>query len=237
MGDVSQKMKSITIFISGLIIGFIALFIWAWIKIQPDVKAEPTKTNYSNARLSKVPFEGEWFVFWGGETPEQNAHHGIGVQNFALDLVIHSKEEKSHKFDGRKNEDYYCWNKDILAAHEGKVVVSVDGIPDNIPGKMNPQMVYGNVVMIQDSLGFVSVYAHLKNGSVSKRVGDLVSAGDRLGSCGNSGNSSEPHLHFHVQSESGFESGLSIRPLFDKLKINGLPRESYYPIKSERISP
>ncbi len=225
-------MKLILTFIVGILVGFLALFIWAWFVTKPKIRELG-----GEALLTRLPFDGEWYVLSGGEKAKQNNHHGIGAQNFAIDFVICQDGSQSKRTDGKTNEDFYCWDQTICAAHDGTVVISVDGIPDNIPGEMNPQMVYGNVIMIQDSSGFVSVYAHLKNGTVSKRAGEMIKSGEKLGSCGNSGNSSEPHLHFHLQSKVGFEKGLSIRPLFAAIKVNKTTTKSHSPVRAERVSP
>jgi Peptidase family M23 len=230
-------MELMLTFIAGIVVAYLALFLWAWFKIQPDLKNMSNGNAVRDAHLTRLPFDGGWYVFSGGEKAEQNTHHGFGAQNFAIDFVICQDGVQTKRTDGKTNEDYYCWDQSIYAAHDGTVVISVDGIPDNRPKEMNPQMVYGNVIMIQDSSGFVSVYAHLKNGTVSQRAGDMIKSGDRLGTCGNSGNSSEPHLHFHVQSEVGFEKGLSIRSLFTGIKVNNVVMKSHSPVKAEIVSP
>jgi murein DD-endopeptidase MepM/ murein hydrolase activator NlpD len=56
----------------------------------------------------------------------------------------------------------------------------------------------GNYVMIDHGKNEYSLYAHLQLDSVGIRVGDQVKAGDVIGKLGSSGNSTEPHLHFHV---------------------------------------
>ena len=227
-------MKATLIFISGLAIGAGILLLWAFFQIKQDGVNLPQ--DFSDANLDRLPIDGEWLVFWGGENSGQNAHHGVPAQHLALDLVIaHPDEQKTHQNKGKENEDYLCWAQPVFAAHNGKIIISVDGIPDNLSGEMNPQMVYGNTVMIQHESGYVSVYAHLKLGSVAVKTGDLVKAGDKIGVCGNSGNSSEPHLHFHVQDKAGFEQGVASRPVFKQIYVNGIMMTNHSPVKSERI--
>ena len=57
----------------------------------------------------------------------------------------------------------------------------------------------GNHVVLDLGSGEYALLAHLRRGSVRVRPGQRVRRGETLGRCGNSGNSSEPHLHFHVQ--------------------------------------
>jgi hypothetical protein len=61
-----------------------------------------------------------------------------------------------------------------------------------------PNKVLGNHVVIETSDGDCVVLAHLRRGSVRVRTGEQVAAGVAVAQCGNSGNSSEPHLHLHV---------------------------------------
>ena len=71
-------------------------------------------------------------------------------------------------------------------------------LPD--PATITVKTVDGNHVIIDHGDGFYSFYAHLQPGSVKVEVGDQVQAGDQLGLLGNTGNTSAPHLHFHVMS-------------------------------------
>ena len=189
------------------------------------------------AEVLELPVQGEWQVFWGGEQPDQNNHFDIPAQRYALDLCISTDQQghDSYRQDGERNEDYYCWAMPVFSPFAGKVVISVDGIPDNLPGTMNEQMVYGNTVMIQGKDGSVAVLAHLKNGSVQVKVGDALKKGQKIAECGNSGNSSEPHLHFHMQTEVGFEKGAGLLPVFSRLVVNGETKDNYSPVKNEKI--
>ena len=65
----------------------------------------------------------------------------------------------------------------------------------------------GNHVVLDLGHGEYALLAHMQRGSVRVRVGDRVRTGDVLGLTGNSGNSSEPHLHFHVQDRPGLFGG------------------------------
>jgi hypothetical protein len=61
-----------------------------------------------------------------------------------------------------------------------------------------PNAITGNYVMIDHGKDEYSLYAHLQPGSVRVHTGDQVKAGKVIGKLGSSGNSTEPHLHFHV---------------------------------------
>jgi murein DD-endopeptidase MepM/ murein hydrolase activator NlpD len=153
-----------------------------------------------------LPFEGEWRVAWGGRTLEQNAHAFSVDQRFADDFVK-VRDGSTHAGDGTRNEQYYAFGQPILAPAAGKVAAAADGVDDNVPGEMNDRQPLGNYVVLDHGNGEFSFLAHLQKGSVAVKVGDAVKAGQRLGSCGNSGNASEPHLHFHLQTTPRFGDG------------------------------
>jgi murein DD-endopeptidase MepM/ murein hydrolase activator NlpD len=66
---------------------------------------------------------------------------------------------------------------------------------------MNEEQVLGNHVIIDHGNQEFSFLCHLQNGSVTVKPGQTLAAGDALGRCGNSGRSSEPHLHYHMQNK------------------------------------
>jgi len=170
----------------------------------PETDSVRTKLDYG------LPFKGEWFVFWGGENVLANYHYAEGSQRYASDL-IQVKDGYSYKGDPEKNESYFVFGQEITAPQDGTVVQVVNEIEDNIPGQMNPDQPAGNMVVIDHGSGEYSFLAHLKKGSVTVKAGDKVSKGDSLGQCGNSGNSSEPHLHVQVSDNQDLFAGKSIR--------------------------
>jgi murein DD-endopeptidase MepM/ murein hydrolase activator NlpD len=151
------------------------------------------------ARL-RLPFEGEWWVFWGGPTERQNYHVVAADQRHAYDFVAW-RGGATHRGRGTRNADYWAWGRPIVAPAAGVVVAAVDGVRDNRPqvdveNRSDPA---GNHVLIDLGNGELALLAHLRRGSVRVRPGQRVRPGEVIGACGNSGSSSEPHLHFHVQ--------------------------------------
>jgi murein DD-endopeptidase len=126
------------------------------------------------------------------------------AQRFAIDYV--KMDENGRRFigDSLKNESYYANGVDALAVADGIVVSVKDGIPENIPGPASRavpitlETVGGNFVIIDVGEGRYAFYAHLKPGSLRVRAGERVRKGQVVGLVGNSGNSTEPHLHFHL---------------------------------------
>ena len=158
-----------------------------------------------------LPFKQAWFVFWGGENVLANYHYELAHQRYAYDFVM-LKDGYSYSGDPNKNESYYAFGQEITAPETGKVVHAVNNIADNKPvGQFNESEPMGNVVIIEHGNGEFSYLAHLKKNSVKVKVGDTVQKGDVIGACGNSGNSSEPHLHFQVSNGKDFIDSSAIR--------------------------
>jgi hypothetical protein len=187
-----------------------------------------------------LPFKGKWLVFWGGDTKTLNHHHDVPAQKFAFDLLGVDEKGETHRGDGTKNDDYFCFGREILAPADGVVVEAIDGVRDNVPGSMNPYCLVGNCVVIQHRANEFSVLAHLQRGSDLVKAGEQVKRGQLLGKCGNSGNSSEPHLHYHLQHSPIFQDALGIKILFQNVSVTkGSQTEmktNYSPVKGDIIS-
>ncbi|HET7275314.1 MAG TPA: M23 family metallopeptidase [Longimicrobiaceae bacterium] len=218
---------------------------WAWatdgevtsMTIRPT--PEPAATDYADYQTKaalQLPFKGEWYVFWGGRTPHQNYHVVAPDQRFAYDLLI-VRNGGTHKGDGKQNTDYYCFGQPILAPAAGRVVTAVDSLPDNLPGVMNPAAPAGNHVIIDHGDDEFSLLGHLQSGSVTVEVGDTVESGETLGMCGNSGNSSEPHLHHHLQTEGSFGEGVGLPVYFNGYWADGEYVERGEPVRGQAIRP
>ena len=202
----------------------------------PPVVAPSAFLDYRTRTKLRLPFDDEFHVFWGGRTVEQNYHAAHPNQRFALDLLV-MRDGRSHSGEGTRNEDYYCFGTPILAPAAGKVVEVIDSVEDNVPGRMNAQEVTGNRVVIDHGNEEFSVLAHLRRGSTRVRAGDAVAAGDRVGECGNSGNSSEAHLHYQLQDGAGFSAAAALPAQFQDYLADGQPVARGEPTKGQRVRP
>ena len=200
--------------------------------------AKPKNTSRNQTKLT-LPVKGEWLVFWGGDAEEQNYHHNAPNQRFAVDILKVDESGKTHKGDGTKNEDYYAFGQEIVAPADGVVAYVVDGIHDNKPGEMNRMFIPGNLVVIRHADNEYSLVAHFKQNSIRVKVGDKVARGQVIGLCGNSGNSSEAHLHFQVQNAQFFADEGSMKIFFEKITVkrDGKTevRSDYSPVKGDII--
>jgi hypothetical protein len=189
-----------------------------------------------NTTKMKLPFKGEWSVTWGGDTKEQNYHVESVAQKNAFDILISDQKGSTHKGTGVSNEDYYAFGKELYAPCDGEVVLVVDGVKDNTPGALNPIYIPGNTVIIKTANDEYAFFAHFKQHSIVVKQGQKVSTGELLGLCGNSGNSSEPHLHFHLQNVEDMVIATGAKCYFDQLKVNGVLKSDYSPVKGDKIS-
>ena len=188
-----------------------------------------------NTTKMKLPFKGEWTVTWGGDTKDLNYHVESNAQKNAFDILIKDEKGTTHKGTGETNDDYYAFGKELYAPCDGEVVLVVDGVKDNIPGTLNPVYIPGNTVIIKTDVGEFAFFAHFKQHSIIVKQGQKVKAGSLLGLCGNSGNSSEPHIHFHLQNVEDMTKATGAKCYFEKIKVNGLVKSDYSPIKGDKI--
>ncbi len=209
------------------------------LSINPPKLVKPRNTARNKTALG-LPFKGEWFVFWGGDTTAQNYHVDAATQRFAFDILKVDAEGKTHMGDGGKNEDYYAFGQEIVADADGVVTNVVTGVRDNVPGVMNPLMAVGNFVMIRHANGEISVFCHLKYDSTRVRVSQPVRRGQVIGLCGNSGNSSEAHLHYQVQNTTLWEAENSMKVFFEKITVRRdgktETKTEYSPVKGDIVS-
>jgi len=193
-----------------------------------------------NETKLSLPFKGKWLVFWGGDTKELNLHNDAPNQKFAFDFLGADEQGKTRKDEAQVNEDYFAFGREVLAPADGNVTDVINGVRDNVPGSMNPYSALGNAVFIQHGGNEVSVLAHLKLDSITVKVGDKVKKGQIIGLCGNSGNSSEPHLHYHLQNTPVVQDGTGIKCYFEKVIVTdeGGKKEkmNYSPIKGDIIA-
>ncbi|HVH99582.1 MAG TPA: M23 family metallopeptidase, partial [Enhygromyxa sp.] len=95
---------------------------------------------------------------------------------------------------------YHAYGQPIHAMDAGHVVMVVDGVPDHEPGVRGAYRL-GNTIVVRHAGNLHSVYAHLRPGRARVRSGDAVERGQVLGESGNSGFSTLPHVHVHLQDD------------------------------------
>jgi murein DD-endopeptidase len=167
----------------------------------------------TNTLVISPPLKGDHWVAING--PSNTSSHRRALvpidggttiaQRFAIDWVRGNGGDKSYHGDSLDNRNYYAYGAEILAVADGVVTETLDGVPQNVPGEthavpITPENVGGNHVVLDIGDGHYAFYAHLQPGSLRVKLGDRVRRGEVIGLVGNTGNSSEPHLHFHISN-------------------------------------
>jgi hypothetical protein len=144
------------------------------------------------------PFAEEAVVGWGGNSVSDNLPHAIWPsERWAYDLVMEPYQSGSSRA-----EDYGIWEREVLSPAAGTVIAVYNEEPDLTPGMENFQTMEGNHVYLElEETGTYLLLNHFKQGSITVKAGDRVHPGDALGRVGNSGSTSEPHLHIHHQRQ------------------------------------
>ncbi|WP_164992365.1 M23 family metallopeptidase [Streptomyces sp. L2] len=151
------------------------------------------------SRPLRFPLEGTWYVVHGGGRLI-NHHAPFPEQRGAVDLTGLGRYGTRSARDRADVTAYAAYGRPVFAPCRGRVVSAGDGIEDQRPGAVRRQPLYGNHVFIDTGREIVKL-AHLRPGSLRVRAGDEVEAGQLLGEVGNSGNSTEPHLHLHAERD------------------------------------
>ena len=180
-------------------------------------KPMPDKDNFIPRTKYSLPFHGEWVAVNGGVTKEFSHSWEINSQRYAYDFIILNNEGKSYSGDATMPTNYFCYGKEILAPADGVVVEVRKDCGDSIimgGGKLDPFIkdIRGNYIVIKHSENEYSCLAHLMPDSITVCVGEQVKRKQQIARCGNSGNTSEPHLHFQIQNGKDFffSAGLPI---------------------------
>jgi hypothetical protein len=196
--------------------------------------------NHVSNNEYHFPLKGRWFALGA---PSLISHHRWGsIQEFAFDLVKISTNGSTFTGDGSKLSQYYSYGESIYAIGDGKVVASYNGSTESDKNLRQPDEtvedymnrttmeqqkllakgfsnVLGNHIIIEHENGEYSHYLHLKTNSLKVNVNDLVSRGQPIAELGHSGNSTEPHLHFHVTDSPDMSYSRSLPVTFKNIEF------------------
>ncbi|PCJ16659.1 MAG: hypothetical protein COB02_15650 [Candidatus Cloacimonadota bacterium] len=162
-------------------------------------------SNSSKVLLSS-PFKGKWMVINGGNSPLVNHHFFFLSQKYALDLIKQEDALVSKNRD-KSLDSYLSFKKEVLASYKGEVVTTVNKFDDLEIGKTDQKNAFGNHIVIKINDNLFLGLGHLKKDSIIVKVGQTVEVGQVLAQCGNTGNTSQPHLHIQLMTK---------KDLFDK---------------------
>ncbi|MCX7983783.1 MAG: M23 family metallopeptidase [Bacteroidetes bacterium] len=185
-------------------------------RVQQPVVTVPTVPDKQKTPLY-LPFKGRWSVVSGGEPREGTAARNLLTQQYSYDFVALDNLGRQYRGTGEKVDDYIGFGQDVLAPADGVVVDVIDGVRDNPPGNRNIYALLGNTIVIQHQPNEYSVLGYLKQNSIRVRVGQQVTRGQVIAQCGNSGNSVEPSLHFHLQDSPIMGVAKGIKFYFERV--------------------
>jgi hypothetical protein len=202
------------------------------------VTAATTRVDLRDPIRLSAPLRGPGVGVAGGCCSSASAHrHGLLVgqdgrivvaQRYAIDFVRVKEPLDIFAGDPARNDSYFLYGAEVIAAAPGRVVATRDDMPENTPPNPPPDVALndlaGNFVTQDLGGGRFALYAHLQPGSVRVKPGQRVRRGEVLGLVGNSGNSTGPHLHFHVMDGPGGQSNLDANGLpyvFDRFELDG----------------
>ena len=175
---------------------------------------------------------GDWIARWNG--PASFHRRGLMVvdggahiaQRFAIDWNCIAADRREWHGDGKQNDQYSVYGREVIAVADAVVARVMDAIPENVPGALNPSVTVGidtatgNSVSLRLPDGTYATYAHLQPRSIRVKEGQRVRRGDVLGLVGNSGNAVGPHLHFHVSTGPALQ-GEGVPYVFDSFQLVG----------------
>ncbi len=166
----------------------------------------PYPSSYEGRTSSvkfRLPVEGEWTVFWGGDDSQSNRLSSFYPdRRWGLHLV---REVNGSTFSGsgERVSDYHAWGQPVLAPAAGRVVRVHDGEPQASIGLLSRGGEgHGNFIVVEVAEGQFCFLAHLQAGSLKVAEGQQVAAGDELGRVGYSGLmplTPQPHVALFLQ--------------------------------------
>lgn len=175
---------------------------------------------------------GKWVAFGGycgvvGHRrflfPIDNALHA--AQRYAIDWVRLDAGNYSTKGDPKKSASNLAYGQPVYAVADATVYGTIDRFDEQVPFNLkgNDRFSYpaGNSITLDLGNGLYGMYAHLIPGSIKVKPGDKVKRGDVIAHLGNSGNSTGPHLHFHVTDDPHILGSNGVPYLFDDFNLVG----------------
>lgn len=183
----------------------------------------PAPEDHEQAGRYRLPVDGTWTVV-NGSPVEAHSHSWYpATQRYAYDLVRTDAEGRTAAPEEAGLDAYHCYEEPVLAPAAGVVVAVGEGDVelDRGGGLSHPlkRSVTGNYVTIRHAEGEYCTLAHLVPGSVTVSPGDRVARGERVGRCGHTGNSSEPHLHVQFQDHPSFELAAGLPVAFTDVDV------------------
>ncbi|MFL5752624.1 MAG: urea transporter [Bacteroidia bacterium] len=184
--------------------------------------------RFKNEHLLKIilPFAGEWTVSQGYDGKITH----LGDWSKALDFVIVDSKSNTYRepLSNREyfsRENFYCYNKEIYAPYDAYVYDIINNVEENDIGDVNMEKNWGNTVILNHLNGFFSQISHIKKDSFGVFIGQYITKGTYIATCGNSGRSPEPHIHFQLQEIPTVGAKTMAYPISYFIERKGMKKE------------
>ena len=144
---------------------------------------------------------GVYYVGGGGSTRWINGHNKVASQQFALDIVrLNTFGNRAKGISPKDPGRYTIFEDQVYSPCSGIIKTRIDHFPDQTPPLKDLENLAGNHIVISCK-GVEVILAHLKEGSILVENNEVVQEGQLLGAVGNSGNTTQPHLHIHAEKD------------------------------------
>lgn len=218
---------------------------------QPGPTVAPVSMTYTIAPVSVSddpleigpPLAGKGWVALNGCCDPGRVHRGSGLpvngeiyfaQRFAIDWMLLDAQGSLIHGEPANVHSYPCYGADVLAVADGTVVSTFNDLEDQTPGELpDPRMINmsnvdGNHIVLDLGHSKYAFYAHLQKNSLHVKVGDHVKRGQVIAKLGNTGNTSGPHLHFHLMDGPSVLGSHGLPYTIDHFELAGqLPKKQF----------
>jgi len=196
--------------------------------------AAPTPVG-KPAMVIEPPLRGSGWLATNGCCDRITPHRGAVLavngayrvpERFAIDWIQLDANNRAYEGAKEKLASWHYYGAPIYSVADGIVVTLYDGVAEQVPGPhptgLTTAAIGGNMLVVDIGGGAYAFYAHLQRGSLKAKLGDRVKAGQVIGLLGNTGNSTAPHLHFHLMDGPSPLNANGIPYVFRKFTSTGV---------------
>lgn len=194
-----KRKKNMIIHITASLLLAFPIFILTGIVFIPY----PDNVRISDNVKLKIPVEAEALLFGG---KDYQIHAVWPSERYAYDIV-----EEPYNTENSSLQSYGIYEKNVLAPIKGEIIEIHDGEEDIKPNTEEFTSALGNYIFMRiEESGTYLIFAHLKEKSICVSKGEVVETGTVIAKVGNSGTTSEPHLHIQHQKNNPCNTAISV---------------------------